>query len=576
MPPRHGSPIDSATASELRRRLSEIDDDTAALRARLSALALERTEVVETLKLVVYAVTSLPVELTTEIICHFVSDGCRSLAPIGVSIHAVFTAAGVCRLWRSVALATPALWSIFDLHLRLHVNDSDPTIWSSFFHTFLARSKPHPLAVNICSDRSASATAAAAAVLPILALHAPRLEVLALRFPFPENAVFEPEQELSCLHTLTLNRMARGADSSRLTAFANAPALRVARLEVYRLFNGSTPLLDMPWSLLTDLTLSSVDSQDCLDALRHATALESLEFIECCEEPRGTAEISLVRLHTLTIELQIPSDYDTHRGQQPYIMPLLDNFTLPALQRINVRGGCVEDNSRRFKHLIKRSECTVLHLSLVKVDSFDGFERLLRATPNLESLHVQEAGWLRWDDDSWVVATVNLLGTLKEAIEYGTLPGLQRVEFISQFQRYPLSELLELLRAIAQAGNDDDFALQMFTYHNTVRSSLIFDNEFYLKKWKEVQRAASAAEAESGCSVKITSGMVQLQVAGGDAEEASQDCEILYCLCDHDRGSDSEESEGTDDEGEGTDEEGESEGSQSGAEVGGDDGSGGR
>ncbi|KAJ7801489.1 hypothetical protein B0H13DRAFT_1556692, partial [Mycena leptocephala] len=86
----------AATASDLRSRLIEIETQTERLR-------IEKERISECLASLIYPILTLPPEITSEIFLHCARATTRG--PLGV--------AGVCKAWRSIALATPALWKEF-------------------------------------------------------------------------------------------------------------------------------------------------------------------------------------------------------------------------------------------------------------------------------------------------------------------------------------------------------------------------------------------------------------------------------------------------------------------------------
>ncbi|KAF8213994.1 hypothetical protein K438DRAFT_1750093 [Mycena galopus ATCC 62051] len=106
----------SAHLEHLRRRLIQLDVRIVAQRRVLDELQQTRSDVERELHsataTAIYPILTLPAEITTEIFLRFfqVADSWRGDIPAyGASASIVL--AGVCRLWRNIALATPVLWS---------------------------------------------------------------------------------------------------------------------------------------------------------------------------------------------------------------------------------------------------------------------------------------------------------------------------------------------------------------------------------------------------------------------------------------------------------------------------------
>ncbi|KAF7293971.1 F-box domain-containing protein [Mycena kentingensis (nom. inval.)] len=335
-PPR----TESMSFAALRQQLVYIDNETAALNARLSVLATEREQVVAALKRVVYPIIDIPLELTAEILRHFVSAGNHDVGNRR-GTHAALVAASVCGVWRSVALATPALWST----LNLHISGADDKGLQSALSRFLTRSKTHTLAVNI-EDVDSQVIAI---VLHMLMEHACRIGNFRMRAPLRA----EP--------TLDVERL------THLRKFTILPARRFGLTSRFGLYETSR-WSELASSRLTSLSLRAVDTAECLAALRRTSALETLELVYLTGHvPRRAKGVILPHLHTLTLAVLFPSREESMHDEvesRAYAMPLLEQLTLPSLKTLNTEGGAISENFTRLCKLVQRSQCAVAHVSL--------------------------------------------------------------------------------------------------------------------------------------------------------------------------------------------------------------------
>ncbi|KAJ7167666.1 hypothetical protein C8R46DRAFT_1093746 [Mycena filopes] len=111
------------STAALRKRLVELDAKIIEQKAVLDALETDRSAVQQELEdTSVFPILTLPVEVTTEIftwclpaIDELREDHASRRDGKPAEPHAPLTLASCCRLWRAIALATPALWMTFPL-----------------------------------------------------------------------------------------------------------------------------------------------------------------------------------------------------------------------------------------------------------------------------------------------------------------------------------------------------------------------------------------------------------------------------------------------------------------------------
>ncbi|KAJ7200753.1 hypothetical protein GGX14DRAFT_659451 [Mycena pura] len=109
-------------AAGLRAQLAQIEESMAVLESQLASLRFEKHQLLQDLGEIVYPVTTLPAEITSEIFRHIIpeirqshsdEDEDRGDADDNVRhrYHRLLRLASVCRRWRAVVLSTCALWN---------------------------------------------------------------------------------------------------------------------------------------------------------------------------------------------------------------------------------------------------------------------------------------------------------------------------------------------------------------------------------------------------------------------------------------------------------------------------------
>ncbi|KAJ6481889.1 hypothetical protein C8R45DRAFT_1100293 [Mycena sanguinolenta] len=93
-----------------RARVAEIAAQILNLQHTIAELRAEQAMTQERLDSYKYPVLTLPNEIVSEILVHSLPAYTVFRAPIGKDSPALLT--GICRKWRQIALATPALWRV--------------------------------------------------------------------------------------------------------------------------------------------------------------------------------------------------------------------------------------------------------------------------------------------------------------------------------------------------------------------------------------------------------------------------------------------------------------------------------
>ncbi|KAJ7633189.1 hypothetical protein FB45DRAFT_745939 [Roridomyces roridus] len=105
----------SSTLAAARARISQLDIEIEKLQRLMDPLLAEREKCSQTVADFKYPVLTLPPEITSEIFLQFLPSYPERPNVIGPQSPPFLLQ--ICRQWRDVALATPALWSTVDLFL---------------------------------------------------------------------------------------------------------------------------------------------------------------------------------------------------------------------------------------------------------------------------------------------------------------------------------------------------------------------------------------------------------------------------------------------------------------------------
>ncbi|KAJ7276943.1 hypothetical protein C8J57DRAFT_1466308 [Mycena rebaudengoi] len=288
--------------------------------------------------------------------------------------------AQICQQWRSVAIATPGLWSSIALDnsstdtaykgLSRLFGDVDPSpdAVSLFFDLWFMRAGSHPLSITINCGEDTDGVAA-------LSVYFPRCGTIELATDFTGiNDISSPFPYLR-----KLNIHVKKFRPTTILAFPNAPKLEELRLST--VFVPFVQLrLGVPSITLTRLELRySIAVQDCLDILHNIPQLLHFSVFQHTGtevqvgHTRRTPESPIFLLQSLKLR---SSNTD-----------LLAFVTLPHLRRLTI-GFTELDPLLAF---LSRSRANISHLDIgFDWGSFDSALALcLRAVPNVSVLRIR-------------------------------------------------------------------------------------------------------------------------------------------------------------------------------------------
>ncbi|KAJ7906574.1 hypothetical protein B0H13DRAFT_2020452 [Mycena leptocephala] len=241
----------------------------------LSTLATDRARAADIEVPHRYPVLTLPNEIISEIFIHFLPV--YPLCPPSTGILSPTLLTQICRRWREISLATPALWKAVSLS-----SSGVPLKRRAHISNLLSRSH------------------------------------------FDEDEYDDDEVRVSeALSPLSLGINDDDSEPpTTVIAFREAPLLRTAILD-----DTAALIVILPWAQLTSLTLTRVEPQECVPLLQQTSNLVYCELRVCYfgHDP-FPPDITVLSLETLIIK-------DPIGGQ---VEPYLETFILPALHTLEI------------------------------------------------------------------------------------------------------------------------------------------------------------------------------------------------------------------------------------------------
>ncbi|KAJ7672395.1 hypothetical protein DFH06DRAFT_1082346 [Mycena polygramma] len=247
------SPSEGAAHAADRARIAQIDVQILELEASLHALKEERKSLQNRLDAYRYPVLTLPNETVSEIFVHFLPAYPKCPPPIG--LLSPYLLCRICRKWREIALATPALWRAFSLSLQKKRLPRTLRLMK----LSLERSGSCLLAIVL--KRYLAESSKQAQFVRAITKHCARWEHLTLYIHEPLDALPGGDLPLPYLRTLRLGP--NEEDPTTNPTFFAAPLLQKVEISAYRDAHG--PIF--PWSQLTVLLVHFISLKQFSDII---------------------------------------------------------------------------------------------------------------------------------------------------------------------------------------------------------------------------------------------------------------------------------------------------------------------
>ncbi|KAJ7633183.1 hypothetical protein FB45DRAFT_1058147 [Roridomyces roridus] len=307
-----------------RARIAQLDTEIEKLRQLMDSLLAEREQCQQVLADYKYPVLTLPAEITSEIFMQFLPS--YPHRPSFVEFQSPSFLLQICRRWRDVALATPALWSTMELLLY---NSPHHAQQRDLLKMWLQRSGS--FALSILFDyykESADDEPLIQECIEALLDHAWRWQDIDITFSFEELCKITGAMPL--LRSVTIG-IERGEErpETPVVLFADAPALK--HVDLHASFNPF--ILTLPWSQITSLTAKALYVKEAVEILRHTTILEDCTLNIYPNEPGPPTDFSIPSLPLRSLRLQCVG------GGTDEMRQLFRALHLPALQTLLVHEG---------------------------------------------------------------------------------------------------------------------------------------------------------------------------------------------------------------------------------------------
>ncbi|KAK7036094.1 F-box domain-containing protein [Favolaschia claudopus] len=327
-----------------RARVLEITHQIIQLQRAIAALRDEQVAAQQRLDSYIYPVLTLPNEITSEIFVHFLPPE-PGLPEVNSRLSPT-RLTHVCRKWRAVAVATPALWK----GLRVIVPPSlgrDLKGLASLADMCLQRSGYCPLSIEFYgsmgnTDRDDN-------LLSTLLSYPKRLQYLKLDL-CPPQSLPQIDSPMALLQSLELILFLE----SQLDEIAswNMPKLRDVMLS-----NEASLKAVLPWGQLTSLSFHRINPNLCLPVLRKTSNLLfcTLNFTgRIYMAYTGSGIINLPALTSLVIRMD---------GGENFATGILTDLVVPALQQLEVPESLLgRDPINLLTSFISKSGCTLRRL----------------------------------------------------------------------------------------------------------------------------------------------------------------------------------------------------------------------
>ncbi|KAJ7113022.1 hypothetical protein C8R44DRAFT_234856 [Mycena epipterygia] len=333
----------AATRAADRARNADIEAEILHLQRRISILRIEQAPIQQRLDSYTYPVLTLPNEIVSEIFIHVlpVYPLCPPMeGPL--SPHALTR---ICRKWREIALATPALWRAVSICLtmrdevacerRLHI-----------LHSWLNRTSC-PIAIEIIASSEPTVRNFISQVFAAIVPHRARWEYLKLE-TISLSDLRAIEGPMPLLRALQVSLY--DSAISPAAVFRQAPRL-LAFTEMRGYYNVTYPPDFLPWSQLTSVTLMHVMPDECAPILTQTVNLVHCQLaMDYGDLPIHQSDMELACLESLVLA--------KCRKRHVPLTHYLNTFIVPALRRLQVPDEFLGRSSvDTLKSFISRSGC---------------------------------------------------------------------------------------------------------------------------------------------------------------------------------------------------------------------------
>ncbi|KAJ7131903.1 hypothetical protein C8R43DRAFT_956861 [Mycena crocata] len=340
-----------------RARISELAAQILDLERSIQVLRIEQNQAQKRLDSYKYPVLTLPNEITSEIFVQFLP-----VFPVPPPLKGPLSPTlltHICRRWRDIAHATPALWRATSLEF---VNPFCDEKDNNILQLWMARSRTYPLSIHIRGYYEGLC-------METLTSHRARWEYLQSTW-MSYGALLSLRDPMPSLRHLDISSQYHFPDP---IIVGDAPLLRSVRIVIY------VDNVILPWRQLTSLILISVSPGECTAILRQTALLIhcKLSFISSADDQQPDIELPFVKSFVLMQNQQL---------EAPYLYSLI----LPALATLRIPEADLGlDPIGGLKSFLVKSGCTLRELHIMG-DRTVTQATYRRAFPTIQEMSFEE------------------------------------------------------------------------------------------------------------------------------------------------------------------------------------------
>ncbi|KAJ7068840.1 hypothetical protein C8F01DRAFT_1119483 [Mycena amicta] len=257
-----------ADAASLRTQIEHLTLAIAEHKRVLDEMQTNLDSLQKQLHAIPYPILTLPPEIVSQIFIHSIPRAGSSPG----RLHAPTLPTQVCRVWRAIAISTPALWTSFNIYLP---ERGWPHL-SQLTEMWLSRSGDLPLFVMLTGDHGCTKSSMTHGLVTTLKRYTRRIKRLSLNMAATDLAFLDTYAfKWDRLETLSYSLMYDGmpTNSPLFTLFNNAPSLRRVALR-----SMLPSFFDLRWASVVKFNGALYSCSQSLRIMQLLTNAENVEL----------------------------------------------------------------------------------------------------------------------------------------------------------------------------------------------------------------------------------------------------------------------------------------------------------
>ncbi|KAJ7117203.1 hypothetical protein C8R43DRAFT_108380 [Mycena crocata] len=298
---------DRARLVDLETRITDTERD-------LSHLKSEKRHTQARLDTYKYPVLTLPNEIVSEIFTQFLPP--YPLCPPLTGRHSPIVFTQICRMWKEIALVTPALWRSITLPFRVRGSEDK----TKFLTAWLARSRSLPLSIQMDTPSRNIPPEDWELFIPYR-LRWEFLNVCTRELLHSDLRVLESPMPQLCQLELSTSRL-----TSRPVVIQQAPKLRAVTLDLL-----ASSCITLPCAQLTSLTLTCLRAKKCRSILQNSPGLVhcNINLMSFDDDTDSEEQMNLPFLESLVLTKLREHGAPAKRLLKTFITPALRTLQIP-------------------------------------------------------------------------------------------------------------------------------------------------------------------------------------------------------------------------------------------------------